>query len=68
MTFHEFQTLVTDEQWFHFGVLVLAALMGTWVFALWRNVSLLERMAFRVAPFVLVICLFSIAFYSERFH
>lgn len=68
MTTQDLSSMVLNEQVFEYGEIALGVLMGIWALALWRNYSLLQRMAFRIVPFVLVIALFSIAFYAERFH
>jgi len=60
--------MIQDQSLFAYAAVALAFLMAAWALALWRNYALLQRMAFRVVPFVLVIALFSIAFYSERMH
>jgi len=68
MTTQDMQTMVLNEQMFQYAEIALGVLMAIWAFVLWRNYSLLQSMLFRIVPFVLVIALFSIAFYSERFH
>lgn|GEM_PF-6588153 len=68
MTTQDLQAVVLNEQMFQYSEIALGILMAVWAVALWKNYSLLQRMAFRIVPFVLVIALFSIAFYSERFH
>ena len=60
--------MVLDDQMFRQAEIAIGLLMAVWAFVLWKNFALLRSMLFRVVPFVLVIALFSIAFYSERFH
>jgi len=62
------QQVAFAAELFQYGEIILVALMGAWTFALWKNYSLTKRLFFRVIPFLLVIGLFALAFYSERFH
>ena len=50
------------------GEIALVALMCAWTFAFWRNYRFTKGLTFQSIPFVLGIALFSLAFYSERFH
>jgi hypothetical protein len=62
------QSIVFAANLLAIGQFVLVALMGIWIFAFWKGHSLTRHIAFRAIPFVLVIALFSLAFFSERFH
>jgi len=50
------------------GTILLVLLMCAWTYAFWRNGRLTKGLTFRSIPFVLGIALFSLAFFSERFH
>jgi hypothetical protein len=56
------------QELFRYGQVLLVALMSGWTFALWKNYPWTGGIIFRVIPFLLGIALFSLAFYSERFH
>ena len=56
------------DKLFQFGAIILVGMMGLWTYALWKNYSLTKRVLFQAIPFLLVIALFSLAFYSERIH
>jgi len=68
MTTADLLAMVSSEHIFQYAEIALGVLMAVWAFALWKKYSLLQSMLFRIVPFILVIALFSIAFYSERFH
>jgi len=62
----ELRSIAADP--FQYGQFVPVGLMFAWMFALWKGYPFTRRLFFRVIPFILGIALFSLAFYSERFH